>query len=89
LHRRLSEFRLRQRQHINTFSKRLRAYVLSRHTVLQASGIWWSFPVTNAAVAVISVCWFAQGGWKKTRLTEEDRQVIKIAEETIAEDGIR
>jgi hypothetical protein len=80
---------LRQRQHINTFSKRLRAYVLSRHTVLQASGIWWSFPVTNAAVAVISVCWFAQGGWKKTRLTEEDRQVIKIAEETIAEDGIR
>ena len=39
--------------------------------------------------AIISVCWFAQGGWKKTRLTEEDRQVIKVAEETIAEEGIR
>jgi putative MATE family efflux protein len=65
------------------------AYLLSKHTILQASGIYWSFPVTNVAVAVISVCWFAQGGWKKTRLTEEDSQVIKVAEETIAEEGIR
>jgi putative MATE family efflux protein len=65
------------------------AYVLSKHTILQASGIYWSFQVTNVAVAIISVCWFAQGGWKKTRLTEEDREVIKVAEETIAEEGIR
>jgi putative MATE family efflux protein len=65
------------------------AYVLSKHTVLQESGIWWSFPITNVAVAVISVCWFAQGGWKKTRLTEEDREVVKVTEETIAEEGIR
>ena len=65
------------------------AYVLSKHTALQAAGIWWSFPVTNVAVAVISMCWFAHGSWKKTRLTEEDRQVIKVAEETIAEEGIR
>ncbi len=64
------------------------AYVLSEHTVLQASGIYWSFPLTNVAVAAISICWFAQGGWKKTRLTEQDRQVIKVAEETIAEEGI-
>jgi putative MATE family efflux protein len=65
------------------------AYVLSKHTVLQESGIYWSFPVTNVAVAVISVCWFAQGGWKKTRLTEQERQTIKVTEETIAEEGIR
>jgi putative MATE family efflux protein len=65
------------------------AYVLSKHTVLQASGIWWSFPVTNVAVAIISICWFANGGWRKTRLTEEDRQTIKVTEETIIEEGIR
>jgi putative MATE family efflux protein len=65
------------------------AYVLSKHTVLQESGIYWSFPVTNVAVAAISVCWFAQGGWRKTRLTEQDRQTIKVTEETIAEEGIR
>jgi Na+-driven multidrug efflux pump len=65
------------------------AYILSRHTTLQASGLWWSFPVTTIAVAVVSACWFAQGGWKATVLTEESRQVAKVAEETVAEEGIR
>jgi Na+-driven multidrug efflux pump len=65
------------------------AYVLSKHTSLQASGLWWSFPITMVAVAIVSVGWFAQGGWKTTVLTEESRQVAQVAEETIAEDGIR
>jgi hypothetical protein len=33
-----------------------------------------------------SLCWFAAGGWKNTRLTDED---IQVAEKTIAEDNIR
>jgi putative MATE family efflux protein len=65
------------------------AYVLSKHTTLQATGLWWAFPVTNIIVAIVSVCWFAQGGWKKTRLTEEEKEVVKVTDETIAEDGIR
>jgi len=65
------------------------AYILSKHTSLQAAGLWWSFPVTTIAVALVSVCWFAQGGWKNTVLTDESRQVAKVAEETIAEEGIR
>jgi putative MATE family efflux protein len=65
------------------------AYILSKHTSLQAAGLWWSFPVTLIAVAIVSIGWFAQGGWKTTVLTEESRQVAKVAEETIAEDGIR
>jgi putative MATE family efflux protein len=65
------------------------AYILSKHTTLQAQGIWWSFPITTIVVALVSLCWFAQGGWKKTVLTEEDRQVAQVAEETIAEEGIR
>jgi Na+-driven multidrug efflux pump len=65
------------------------AYILSRHTTLQATGLWWSFPITTVLVALVSVGWFAQGGWKRTVLTEEDRQVVKVAEETIAEEGIR
>jgi putative MATE family efflux protein len=65
------------------------AYVLSKHTSLQASGLWWSFPITLIGVAIVSVAWFAQGGWKSTVLTEESRQVAEVAEETIAEDGIR
>lgn len=65
------------------------AYVLSKHTTLQAEGLWWSFPITNIVVAVISLCWFAHGGWKKTRLTEDDKAVATVAQETIIEDGIR
>jgi putative MATE family efflux protein len=65
------------------------AYVLSEHTGLRATGLWLSFPVANIASALVSACWFAQGGWKKTRLTEEDQEVAKVTEETIAEEGIR
>jgi putative MATE family efflux protein len=65
------------------------AYVLSKHTVLHAQGLWWSFPVTNVVVAIVSVCWFARGSWKTTRLTEDARQTAKIAQETIIEEGIR
>jgi putative MATE family efflux protein len=65
------------------------AYILSKHTVLQASGLWWSFPITTITVAIVSLCWFAQGGWKETVLTDESRLVVEVAEETIAEEGIR
>ena len=44
------------------------AYVLSNHTVLQADGLWWSFPVTNILVALVSLGWFARGTWKDKRL---------------------
>jgi Na+-driven multidrug efflux pump len=65
------------------------AYVLSKHTDLHAMGLWWSFPITNIAAALVAAGWFAQGGWTKTRLTDEDRQVARVADETIVEDGIR
>ena len=65
------------------------AYILSKHTGLGAVGLWWSFPVTNVAVAVISLCWFASGSWKKTRLTEDDKEVATVTQETIIEDGLR
>ena len=65
------------------------AYVLSKHTSLQAEGIWWSFTVTNICIALIAQTWFAHGGWKKTRLTEEDKQIAEVAQETIIEDGLR
>jgi putative MATE family efflux protein len=65
------------------------AYVLSKHTALQAEGLWWSFPVTNIAVAIVSLCWFARGSWKSTRLTEQDQLTATVAQEAIIEEGIR
>ncbi len=64
------------------------AYILSKHTPLGSEGLWWSFPVTNLLVPIVAAAWFAHGGWKTTRLTEEDRQVAKVAGETIVEDGL-
>jgi putative MATE family efflux protein len=64
------------------------AYVLSKHTTLLAHGIWWSFPVTNVAVAIVSICWFAKGSWKTTRLTDEDKQTALVTQETIIDDRI-
>jgi putative MATE family efflux protein len=63
------------------------AYVLSKHTDLQSAGLWWSFPVTNVIVSLVSIGWFAKGDWKKTRLTKEGQQIAKVTEET--EDNIR
>ena len=65
------------------------AYVLSKHTALQADGLWWSFPVTNILVALVSLGWFAHGSWKDKRLTEEDREAAKVADEVIIEEGLR
>jgi putative MATE family efflux protein len=65
------------------------AYVLSKHTSLDAVGVWWSFPITNVGAALVAAGWFAQGGWKKTRLTEEGKNVALVADETIIEEGIR
>ena len=65
------------------------AYILSRHTSLQAAGLWWSFPLTTILVAAVSVGWFAQGGWKTTMLTEDSRQIAEVTEGAIAEEGIR
>jgi putative MATE family efflux protein len=64
------------------------AYVLSKHTSLQAHGLWWSFPVTNLIVALVSIGWFMNGSWKKTRLTETEKETVLVAQEAISEGGI-
>ena len=47
------------------------------------------FPVTNAWSHSSRSAGSARGAWKTTRLTEEERQVVKVTEETIKEEGIR
>lgn len=44
------------------------AYVLSRHFSLLADGIWWSFPASNLASAVLALAWLARGTWKRGQL---------------------
>lgn len=63
------------------------AYVLSKHTSLSYSGIWWSFPITNVAAALIALIWFLRGTWKNKKLTEEFRLAEETAEEAMADEG--
>ncbi|GLT14575.1 MATE family efflux transporter [Vibrio algivorus] len=61
------------------------AYILSKHTQLEASGIWWSFAITNIIVALFSIAWFARGSWKNKNLTEDDKKIAKITGEAYIE----
>ncbi len=61
------------------------AYLLSKHTRLDTAGIWWSFAVTNVLIALVCICWFARGSWKHTRLTEDEKEIAHITEESLIE----
>ena len=63
------------------------AYILSKHTSLGPQGIWCSFAITNVLVAIITYLWFAAGRWQRTQLTKEDKDIAKVTQETLIEEG--
>lgn len=63
------------------------AYILSKHTSLGPQGIWYSFAITNVLVAIITYLWFAAGRWQQTQLTKEDKEIAKVTQETLIEEG--
>ncbi|WP_105181101.1 MATE family efflux transporter [Pseudoalteromonas sp. T1lg21] len=63
------------------------AYILSKHTSLGPQGIWYSFAITNVLVAIITYLWFAAGRWQRTQLTKEDKDIAKVTQETLIEEG--
>jgi Na+-driven multidrug efflux pump len=66
------------------------AYVLSKHTALRETGIWWAFPVTNVLAAGIVLIVYARGDWKKTRLIDaDDRISATIRQEAEKEEPMR
>ena len=66
------------------------AYVLSTHTSLGSSGIWWAFPVNNVVTALIAVSVYARGTWKKTRLiSRDDKVAARIEREAELEEPMR
>jgi Na+-driven multidrug efflux pump len=66
------------------------AYMLSHHTGLGPTGIWWAFPVSYVLIALVTLAVYAKGDWKKKKLTDEDsRLTTELAQEITAEEGIR
>ncbi len=66
------------------------AYVLSRHTTLGADGVYWSLPVSNVAITLITVCIYMHGGWRKKRLLDSEEVLTDEVTEKIlsGESGI-
>lgn len=65
------------------------AYVLSKHTSLGATGIWYAFPIANVGVAIVAFAWFLKGDWKQGRLTVPQKQTETVTEEILVEEGVR
>jgi len=63
------------------------AYVLSKHTALGASGIWWAFPIANILSVLITLGVYANGDWKKKRLVgSEEILTERVSEEIFTEE---
>jgi putative MATE family efflux protein len=62
------------------------AYVLSQHTPLAETGIWWSIAISNVLAAIITLVWLAGGKWKTKQLIEARRPEEKLQEQ-VADDA--
>jgi putative MATE family efflux protein len=61
------------------------AYVLSKHTSLEAQGIWWAFPIASVITALVTICIYARGDWKKKRLVDSEEALTeKVSEEILS-----
>lgn len=57
------------------------AYILSQHTSFGINGLWWSFPISNVLMAIVSGLIYLRGSWKKKRITEDIKLQEKIFED--------
>jgi putative MATE family efflux protein len=66
------------------------AYVLSKHTDLGVQGIWWAFPATNVAIALVTYAVSAKGDWKKKRLLDDEEMLTaKVSDEILSSENPR
>jgi putative MATE family efflux protein len=66
------------------------AYFLSKHTTLGAEGIYWSIPISNVAIVLITVSVFAHGGWRRKRLlAPEEVLTVQVTDDILAGEAPR
>lgn len=44
------------------------AYLLSKYFEMGSKGIFWAIPISETFIALMSLCLFKQGGWKKVKV---------------------
>jgi Na+-driven multidrug efflux pump len=63
------------------------AFVLSHRTPMGAHGLWWAFPISNVAIAIIAGIIFSRGGWKQRQLiepkTEDEIEQQEVADQVM------
>src|SRR5579862_9571222 len=59
------------------------AFILSQHTPLGVTGIWWSTPIANVLAASVAGIWFLRGSWKTRRLIA--RKPVEVQQEEVEE----
>ena len=66
------------------------AYVLSKHTSLGAEGLYWSVPVTNVLITLLTAGIYLHGGWRKKRILDDEEMLTeKVSEEILSGEGSR
>ena len=65
------------------------AYVLSKHTSLEFTGIWYAFPISNVVMFVVAYIWFKNTPWQEKKLTEDEEEVIEASEEILITEGVK
>lgn len=64
------------------------AYILSHHFGFGATGIWWSFPISNVVSAIIGILWFFKGDWKRKNLLADMELKRFVRDNVVTEEGI-
>jgi putative MATE family efflux protein len=59
------------------------AYLLSKHTSLGAEGIYWSIPISNVVIVLITMAVYARGGWRRKKLLAPEEVLTAQATEDI------
>ena len=65
------------------------AYILSKHTALGFTGIWYAFPISNIIMFVVAYIWFKNTPWQEKKLTEEDEMINEATEDILSIEGIK
>lgn len=63
------------------------AYILSKHSALGVTGLWYSFPLTNIIAAAIGLAWYLRGDWKTKNLLEEVELKKRVRDNVVTEEG--